>query len=411
MNDVPDRPLLDTCGRQGVRGEVTPDGPGCTAKRVGLRTDERTQRRHCVRPTPEGDEHRSGREIRNGLGGRQPGGAVPLPLKMLAGLSIGRVNELRAEKLEARGLEPRQDCADETTRYTVRFDHQERGFGAGFHDRKAASDASGTEECSSEAMSLPLVPSACAYPDPLKSSHAEEWEALARQQGYFAVLGHEGHLQVEGNEVATPEFFATGESDVASLLSVAASLIGQEVDLTAALDFGCGAGRLTLPLARRAKRVTACDIAPTMLVHARANAEKGGLHNITYIGSDELLTLPDGGFTFVCSLLVFQYVPRSIGYAVIRTLLRLLAPGGIAVLQVELARPGEALRQLMRMVRAVRARPSGPRGNGMRTYQYDERVVLRDIRAADAQVVGRLAAHAGDRRGSVLIVQKARTPG
>lgn len=244
-----------------------------------------------------------------------------------------------------------------------------------------------------------------AYPDSLKNPHAAEWEALARRQGYFAVLAHEGGLEVRGSEVATPEFFATGEADMAALLSAAAAVAGHEVSLASALDFGCGAGRLTLPLARRAERVVACDIAPTMLVHARANAEKAGLHNITYVGSDHLRTLPDGGFTFICSLLVFQYIPRSLGYDTMRTLLRLLAPGGIAVLQLGLARPGETLRQLVRM---TRGRPAGTvPGEGMQTYEYDERVVVRDILAAGAHIAGRFAAHAGDTTGSVLIIRKS----
>ncbi len=188
-------------------------------------------------------------------------------------------------------------------------------------------------------------------------------------------------------------------------------MTGHEAALTSSLDFGCGVGRLTIPLARRAERVTACDIAPTMLVHARANAERAGLRNVTYIESDELLALPDGTFTFIGSLLVLQYVPRPIGYDLIRTLVRLLAPGGIAVLQVRLARPGETLRQFMRMIRARshlhQTEPGGSREEGLQLYEYDERVVLRDVRAADAEIVGRLAAQAGDPTDAVLLIRKA----
>jgi 2-polyprenyl-3-methyl-5-hydroxy-6-metoxy-1,4-benzoquinol methylase len=240
-----------------------------------------------------------------------------------------------------------------------------------------------------------------AYPEPLKNPHAAVWEELAQRQGSFAVLTH------DGSDVATSEFFATGEADISSLLSVAASLTGHDIPLISALDFGCGAGRLTLPLARRAETVTATDIAPTMLAHTRRNAEEAGLGNITYLESDQLATLPDGQFSLICSLLVLQYVPWPIGQDIIRTLLRLLAPGGVAFLHVMLAPPGEALRQLVRMSRAKSrfAVPrSAPPGNGMQTYRYEERAVFRTIEAAGPRIVGRVSAPVEEAPGAVFII-------
>ncbi|HEU4889280.1 MAG TPA: class I SAM-dependent methyltransferase [Thermoanaerobaculia bacterium] len=251
----------------------------------------------------------------------------------------------------------------------------------------------------------------------MKNPHAAEWEELARRKGYFAVLTHEGDREVEESEVATSEFFATGEADLSSLLSVAESMVGHGIPLTSALDFGCGAGRLTLPLARRAETVTASDIAPTMLAHARRNAEESGLRNIAYVESDRLEALPGESFSFICSLLVLQYVPRSIGFEIIRTLLRLLAPGGIVFLHVMLAPPGEGLRRLVRLSRARSRfdRPSsrvvrdGSDADGMQTYPYDEREVIREIEAAGARVVGRVAAPVGDTPGAVFIIEKPST--
>jgi 2-polyprenyl-3-methyl-5-hydroxy-6-metoxy-1,4-benzoquinol methylase len=186
----------------------------------------------------------------------------------------------------------------------------------------------------------------------LKNTHRAAWEDLAQRQAYFPVLTHQGVLHTESSDVATVRFFATGEADVSSLLAAAASIVGHDIPLTSVLDFGCGVGRLTLPLARRATNVTACDISPTMLAHARQNADDAGLRNIRYILNDQMATLRGGEFDFVCSLLVLQYVPRSLGYDIIRTLLHLLAPEGIAILHLVFARSGESLRQLARMCRA-----------------------------------------------------------
>lgn len=48
------------------------------------------------------------------------------------------------------------------------------------------------------------------------------------------------------------------------------------------LDIGGGTGRYALPFAKVARSVTLTDLSSGMLAHARQNAEKAGLTNITY---------------------------------------------------------------------------------------------------------------------------------
>ncbi len=51
------------------------------------------------------------------------------------------------------------------------------------------------------------------------------------------------------------------------------------------LDIGCGPGTLAVPLAKRAKIVTALDLSSEMLKHLKENAESNGISNIRYINS------------------------------------------------------------------------------------------------------------------------------
>ena len=51
------------------------------------------------------------------------------------------------------------------------------------------------------------------------------------------------------------------------------------------LDIGSGPGILSIPLARRAKSVTALDISPAMLAHLKSKAEKAGVSNIRCLNS------------------------------------------------------------------------------------------------------------------------------
>jgi SAM-dependent methyltransferase len=244
----------------------------------------------------------------------------------------------------------------------------------------------------------------------MRNRQAADWEELARREPYYAVLTDEQFLGAG----ATPEFFATGEADIASLLAAAASLLGREVSLGSALDFGCGVGRLTIPLARRASHVVGCDVAPTMLAHARRHAEAAGLRNVDLIESHALSSLAPT-FDFACSLLVLQHIPPAAGYAIIRTIITRLAPGGVAALHVTLSRPGGRLRRLTRAVRARSAfvhriisvlQRDPLRLPYMQMNEYDERIVQREIAAGGGRLAGRIATQHAEVSGAILIVER-----
>lgn len=247
----------------------------------------------------------------------------------------------------------------------------------------------------------------------MKDRDAADWEELARREPYFAVLNDQGALDVDSNKIATAAFFETGEQDVAALLAAITSLVDEEIPMTSTLDFGCGVGRLTLPLARRATSVVACDIAPTMLAIARQNAESAGLHNITYIESDDLAALQGGTFDFICSLLVLQYIRPAVGYAVVRTLLKLLAPEGIAALQMTFERPRGDLRRLARVFSGktplARRSIDDDRPTYARIHEYSRNAIHRHVEAAGAQVIARFPMNQGETAGAVLVIQKRST--
>lgn len=52
------------------------------------------------------------------------------------------------------------------------------------------------------------------------------------------------------------------------------------------VDFGCGLGYFTLPLATKVKKVYAIDISDEMLNVCRKRAEENSIYNIEYINSD-----------------------------------------------------------------------------------------------------------------------------
>ena len=99
----------------------------------------------------------------------------------------------------------------------------------------------------------------------------------------------------------------------------------------AALDAGCGAGMMSIELARRGAMVTAVDVSLPMLVAARDwSREEGWLYR-THIGAADIHALPfrDRSFGLVVALGVVPWARRP--RASLAELHRVLEPGGYLV--------------------------------------------------------------------------------
>lgn len=118
-----------------------------------------------------------------------------------------------------------------------------------------------------------------------------------------------------------------------------------------ALEFGCGVGRLLLPLARRFDSVTGVDVSRSMLGEADLHCRRTGADNVDLRLSDDGLTGLDSGYDFILSYLVFQHVPIARGEAILRRLLTLLRPGGVAALHFTTRRTSSPLRQFTHVLR------------------------------------------------------------
>jgi SAM-dependent methyltransferase len=156
------------------------------------------------------------------------------------------------------------------------------------------------------------------------------WNALGDRNAYGAILtGAAGTLP----EWDANAFFDTGRADAAAFLRDLDE-IAPSVKRTAALDFGCGVGRITRSLAAEFESVVGVDAAPTML--ARANALNGGLANCAFVRNQEprLACCANDSFTVVYSRLVLQHLPPALAAGYVRELIRVLAPGGVLMFQL-----------------------------------------------------------------------------
>ncbi len=162
------------------------------------------------------------------------------------------------------------------------------------------------------------------------------WRRWGEIDPYYGVLAcerfHKGLIDDNRDE-----FFALGEGYVAGRLDAATRYFGP-FPTGRALDFGCGVGRLTLPLARRFEQVVGLDIAPAMLEEAGRNAAAHRQDNADFRLSDDRLSAADGLFDFVLTCIVLQHIPVPRGMAIIHGLLERVAEGGVAAVHVSVER-------------------------------------------------------------------------
>src|SRR5580765_416014 len=122
---------------------------------------------------------------------------------------------------------------------------------------------------------------------------ARTWDTLGEHDPLRAVLTHPG---TEGGRWDVEEFFKDGQLQVDGALALVEKDLGWPLATRAALDFGCGVGRLTQALCARFDRVDGVDIAPSM-IEAAARFNRFGDRCRYHLNVKEDLSLfPDASF-------------------------------------------------------------------------------------------------------------------
>jgi 2-polyprenyl-3-methyl-5-hydroxy-6-metoxy-1,4-benzoquinol methylase len=158
------------------------------------------------------------------------------------------------------------------------------------------------------------------------------FDSLAAREPYFAVLTDPKFLRANLTPEHEREFFASGEAVVSWMLAVIDAGLSPQFAPMSVLEYGCGPGRLALPLARRPGSVTAVDRSPVMLDLARREAERHGLGHIVFQTPAQLLAAPRT-FDLVVCYHVLQRLPAHEAKALLERLIGLIGPGGVGVFQ------------------------------------------------------------------------------
>ena len=238
----------------------------------------------------------------------------------------------------------------------------------------------------------------------------DDWEYLAERDALWAIL-------TDGTKAGckwdVDEFMATGEVEINTVLSHLAAIGCTPNFHGAALDFGCGVGRLTQPLARHFASCVGIDISQQMIQKAESlNQYK----HCRYIANPNAqLPLEDASFSFIYSNIVLQHVPPRFSVEYLREFVRILAPGGILVFGVQDSLTGlSSLLIRARQVLRIRSRIKNALGittGNMQMHCLPEPVVRQAL--GSAKVVDVQFTNTGEKdfNGKLTYLQQAPASG
>jgi SAM-dependent methyltransferase len=197
----------------------------------------------------------------------------------------------------------------------------------------------------------------------IRDRHRAAWEDWGRVDPFWAILtspdARHGRWDVD-------RFFATGVDWIATILAHAQHF-GRPVRRGTALVFGCGVGRLTRALAPHFERTYGVDVASTMIAEAQRLDTGRGRSGAEFVLHDreDLSPYASGAIDFLACLLVLQHLPSREAIEVyLREFVRVLSPGGVAVVHLPVHVPPTGPGRVplrtrgTRFLRAVGVRPT-----------------------------------------------------
>jgi len=164
------------------------------------------------------------------------------------------------------------------------------------------------------------------------AAHRRDWDDLAKVDPLWAILSYADRKHGKWD---FEEFLASGLREADDILAVM-KRCKFPIERHAALDFGCGVGRVTKGLRRHFESAVGVDISAEMVEQAKAIAPE-----CEFVQNEgQRLPFQDKAFDLVFSKYVLQHQPdRAVIKAYISELFRVLKPGGLLYFQVRTALP------------------------------------------------------------------------
>lgn len=157
--------------------------------------------------------------------------------------------------------------------------------------------------------------------------YTKEWEGNAEADALWVILTDPKYY---GRKWDLEKFFATGEEEIQRVFNF---MERESITLPSGsfLDFGCGVGRVSRALQKRFEQGYGVDISEKMIELARRYVP-----DVKFMVNqkDSLEKFKDNSVAFIYSHIVLQHIPHEFQERYIEEFLRILKPGGLAILQI-----------------------------------------------------------------------------
>lgn len=171
----------------------------------------------------------------------------------------------------------------------------------------------------------------------------KDWDAHAETNPYWAVVTWDKFKgDLEKDPALLDEFFQIGRNHIDALFDIISASLCADFSPKRALDFGCGVGRLLLPLAERGLEVSGVDISDAMLSLTKKHLASHGFEPVALVQSLDALA-EDEQYDFVHTFITLQHVPVKLGLSIIDKLMSRVAESGILVFHVTYFGDGESV--------------------------------------------------------------------
>jgi ubiquinone/menaquinone biosynthesis C-methylase UbiE len=158
----------------------------------------------------------------------------------------------------------------------------------------------------------------------------KDWDSIARVDALWSILFA---AEKKGGKWDVDEFFQNGVKEIEWLRKRITEL-GIEIKYRNALDFGCGAGRLTQAMADYFGHCYGIDISQTMIDMAVKYNKHGDKASYIVNSAEGLELFSSDFFDLIYSSITLQHIKPEYVKQYIREFLRTLKPGGLLVFQL-----------------------------------------------------------------------------
>ncbi|WNC71199.1 class I SAM-dependent methyltransferase [Thalassotalea psychrophila] len=173
------------------------------------------------------------------------------------------------------------------------------------------------------------------------SSTDKAWEKFGKNNPYYGVCTEDKFRNSKLTAENKAEFFQSGDVYIENIINNVRRFICHDFKLINTLDFGCGVGRLAIPLSKCSETVIGVDISQSMLDEANRNKEIQKIKNVNFFKSDDDFYNNNLTFNFIHSFIVFQHIPIKIGEQIFYKLLSKLVPKGVGVIHFTYGKKGK----------------------------------------------------------------------